>query len=41
MSGVRAERIARLIMPFLLSIALVLILLAFFPSLSTALKDAL
>lgn len=41
MSGVRAERIARLIMPFLLSIALVLILLAFFPSLSIALKDAL
>nr|WP_323781533.1 TRAP transporter large permease [Amylibacter sp.] len=41
MSGVRAERIARLIMPFLLSITLVLILLAFFPSLSIALKDAL
>ncbi|MAY87674.1 MAG: C4-dicarboxylate ABC transporter permease [Pseudooceanicola sp.] len=41
MSGLRAERIARLIMPFLASIALVLILLAVFPSLSTALKDAL
>jgi TRAP-type C4-dicarboxylate transport system permease large subunit len=40
MSGVRAERIARLILPFLLSIALVLILLAFFPLLSTVLKDA-
>ncbi|WP_018690136.1 TRAP transporter large permease [Ahrensia kielensis] len=40
MSGVRAERIARLILPFLFSVALVLILLAFFPLLSTALKDA-
>ena len=40
MSGLRAERIARLIIPFLASIALVLILLAVFPWLSTALKDA-
>lgn len=39
MTGVRAERIARLIMPFLLSIAVVLVLLAFIPALSTALKD--
>ncbi len=39
MSGVKAERIARLILPFLFSIALVLILLAFVPALSTALKD--
>ncbi|UYV39439.1 TRAP transporter large permease [Rhodobacteraceae bacterium D3-12] len=40
MTGERAERIARLILPFLGSIALVLILLAFFPVLSTVLKDA-
>ncbi|MBK0329678.1 TRAP transporter large permease [Rhodobacteraceae bacterium F11138] len=39
MSGVRAETIARLILPFLASIGLVLVLLAFFPQLSTALKD--
>jgi tripartite ATP-independent transporter DctM subunit len=39
MTGVRAERIAQLIMPFLAAIGLVLVLLAFFPALSTALKD--
>jgi tripartite ATP-independent transporter DctM subunit len=39
MTGVRAERIAQLIMPFLAAIGLVLVLLAFFPVLSTALKD--
>lgn len=41
MTGIRPERIARLLLPFLLSIAVVLVLLAFFPALSTALKDAM
>lgn len=41
MTGIRAERIALLILPFLLSIAFVLVLLACFPVLSIALKDAM
>ena len=41
MGQVRAERIARLLIPFFLSSVAVLVLLAFFPILTTGLKDLL
>lgn len=41
MGQVPAERLARLILPFFLAVAVVIVALVFFPSLSLALKDAL
>ncbi|WP_048645704.1 TRAP transporter large permease [Nitratireductor soli] len=41
MGGVRAERLARLIMPFFLAVALVIVALSLFPLLSTGLGAAL
>lgn len=41
MGGVRAERLARLIMPFFLAVAIVIVALVFFPALSLGLGAAL
>ncbi len=41
MGGVKAERIAWLVTPFFVAVAVVLVLLAFFPWLATGLKELL